>query len=809
MKSALLSLLVIFSFQSSLLRAQFTNRYPKVDGYGHHIYLEGYELPIVAAGVSEPAPSPDGRRLAFASRGWLWMLDLETRQARRITRGAGIDSSPVFSPDGLRIAFVRDDTTDTRILEIDPDSGQERILADSGTLDLHPAYSPDGGWLYFSSARAGSLDIWRIPLQGVEPAQRVTDGPGLEVRPQPAGDGRLVYLSKTRRGRDRLMLREPESGNERVLRNQAIASQTHPALGPGGRRVVAGWPGGDGYDLWLLDVNDTHTMIQLTHSQGLPLHPAWDARGERIYFCEADQQQVFRLKSVPVGGGQVDTVEVLEWDWGQPTRRLTVRTRVADKEGLAPVRLHAEDALGHPLIPDSGQVRFDSQSGLTYFYSPGHIELQVPLGPVAVSAVQGLATPPVSAVLDLQPQGRSQVDLTLVQVWDARQAGWYAGDHHFHLNYGGPYKLQPEHLLPMLRGEDMDVATPLLANLHNRFEDLEFWDWRRLDHPPLIAFGQEIRSHFLGHLGLIGVESVFWPWYWGPGYQVYQQDDRPNVQALVHARRQGGLAAYVHPVSNPDPLSQSGLGSVPVELVADAVTGALQALEVACLWSDERGTSQVWHHLLNIGRSVSPWAGTDAFPDFYRSMAVGTTRVYVRPEGDFHFDSYLEALRQGRSFVSNGPLIDFHLNESGPGEVLPQGGPTPFTLDVHSSLPFENLEILVNGQVAWSESGPDTPASRTFSGQIDLPQAGWVAVQAYGGNIGWPAMDSYPFAHTAPVWIGSRGSSDPQAASESAAQLLRLLEVARQRLKVGYQGTETPNLDARFDQARQYLESLR
>ncbi|HSR53110.1 MAG TPA: CehA/McbA family metallohydrolase [Acidobacteriota bacterium] len=834
MRRALLSLAVLIWGASSTLQAQFTNRYPKVDGYGHHIYLEGYELPVLGTGVLDPAVSPDGRRIAFGSRGWLWMLDLDSGRARRLTRGAGIDATPAFSPDGRRLAFVRDDTHDTRILEIDPDSGEERVLVDSGAIDLHPAYSPDGQWLYFSSAQAGDLDIWRLAPDDPSQRERVTEEAGLEVRPQPGPDGRLVYLSKNRGGRDRLMLRELESGNERVLKNQAIASQTHPALGPDGRRVVAGWPTGDPYDLWLLDVNDTHTQFQLTRDQELPLYPAWGPFGERIYFSEAGPDQVFHLKWVPVGGGRVEDVPVLDWDWGQPTRRIVIRTRLAGEQGLAAARLRVADGEGHPLIPDSGQVRFDSQNGVHYFYSSGRIELEVPLGALSVTAVQGLETPPVSAVLDLRAQGRNEIDVTLVRPWDPREAGWYAGDHHFHLNYGGPYRLQPEDLLPMLQGEQMDVATPLLANLHNRFEDLEFWGWKRLDRRPLIDFGQEIRSHFLGHLGVIGVESVFWPWSWGPGYQVYQRDDRPNAAALGHATSQGGLAAYVHPVSVRDPESRQGMGRVPVELTADAVNGDLDALEVACLWSDEIGTAKVWHHFLNVGSTVVPWAGTDAFPNFYRSMAVGTTRVYVRPQGDFNFKSYLSALREGRSFVTNGPLLDFRLEaedapsaDSGdgngsqdgsgegdmepvqPGDVLLRGGPAAFTLSVHTPLPFETIEILVNGQVAWSQDGPESASSRSYSGEIDLPQAGWVAVQARGGETLWPSMDSYPFAHTAPIWIGARGSTDPGAASASADQLLRILQVAHDRLRVGYQGTDIPNLEARFQQAREKLEQLR
>ena len=118
----------------------------------------------------------------------------------------------------------------------------------------------------------------------------------------------------------------------------------------------------------------------------------------------------------------------------------------------------------------------------------------------------------------------------LESVWDARGAGFLSGDHHFHLNYGGPFGLDPEDLPLMMRGENLDVATPLLANLHTRFEDQKFWGWEKGDDLPLIRFGQEVRSHFLGHVALLDTRTLFWPWIWGPGYQVYGSDDL----SLIH-----------------------------------------------------------------------------------------------------------------------------------------------------------------------------------------------------------------------------------------------------------------------------------
>jgi TolB protein len=269
------------------------------------------------------------------------------------------------------------------------------------------------------------------------------------------------------------------------------------------------------------------------------------------------------------------------------------------------------------------------------------------------------------------------------------------------------------------------------------------------------------------------------------------------------------LGIYVHPVTRPDPFaSDAGLASIPLEYAADVAHGAVDLIEVACLWSDELGTSDLWYRALNLGVPIAPEAGTDAMTDFGRTMAVGTTRVYVRPDGPFTYERYLAALKAGRSFVTTGPMLDFRVRDARPGDVLPRGGAAPFTLELHTAQPVERVEVLVNGVPAWRGAGVDSAGSRRFAGTVTLPAGGWIAARAVGpATTRWPAMDSYAFAHTAPVWIGRVGSTDAAAARAAARDLLRALDVAERRLVAGYEGTEIPALRAHFAAARRSLEA--
>ena len=796
---------------SLVVEAQWTNRYPKVAGYNHHVYLEGYELPTLGAGPTDPAASPDGRSLAIAARGWLWLLDLDTGEARRITKGSGVDSRPAWSPDGRRIAFVRDNGRDTSIVQIDVSSGAERVLVDTPAIDLDPAYSRDRTALLYSSGAAGDLDVWRLELSTGATA-RLTDQKGLELAPVPlAGDTAIAYVSKGQ-GPDAVTVLSLPEKTRRVVTESAIASQMRPAVHPDGRSLVVGLPNADAWDLWLVDVNGG-SAIRVAQGGGMPIMPAWSADGETIFFVEADRDRQFRLRRVDRSGGDLADVPVLAWHWGEPTARVQIKTRRAEKTSPMPSRVHVADRDGHPIVPASGQVWFDGQNGLVYFYSPGIVEVEVPAGDVHVLAAAGFSAPAVSARGSAASGQTTSLDLQFTPIWDAQAAGWYSGEHHFHLNYGGPYTLRPEHLVSMMQGEDLDVGTPLMANLHTRVNDLQWFDWRRLSSgAPLIAFGQEIRPHFLGHMGLIGISSPFWPWYWGPAYPVYGRDDRPNAAALAHARRQGGVNAYVHPVmsSSPFPGGDQPPTGLPLGLVPDAVLGDLDTLEIACLWSDELGTTEAWYRLLNVGAAIAPSAGTDVMTNFYRTMAVGTTRVYVKPEGRLTLDSYLAALRAGRSFVTTGPLLQFAVQGAEPGGIIQakSGGDVTWELTARSPLAFDTAEVLVNGVVAWSEKGLQAPGKRTWSGRIKAPAGGWIAARVRGGKVQWPAMDSYPFAHTAPVWFGTVGRTDREAARGAARELLRWLDVAEKQLVEGFSGAEIPQLRARFALARTKLEAI-
>jgi TolB protein len=91
---------------------------------------------------------------------------------------------------------------------------------------------------------------------------------------------------------------------------------------------------------------------------------------------------------------------------------------------------------------------------------------------------------------------------------------------------------------------------------------------------------------------------------------------------------------------------------------------------------------------------------------------------------------------------------------------------------------------------------------------VKAPAGGWIAARAHGGAVQWPAMDSYPFAHTGPAWFGRVGSTDREASRVAARELLQWMDVADKRLAEGFAGAEIPKLKGRFAEARRRLEAI-
>lgn len=792
------------------VQAQWTNHYQKLDDFGHHVYLEQHELPILAHGVTDPAPAPDGKQLAFASQGWIWLLNLETGVAEQLTDGPGVDSRPRWSPDGNQLAFVRDSGDNTAVVIRELSSGDEHII-DTPAIELDPEFSADGTYLYYTTGVSGSLELHRRHLQATtEDTLTLLRQVVRNVRPLPDRNS-IVYLHGVGAHR---VIRERNfiTGTDEIIHSETLTYHLTADTHPKEQLIVYSAPIDNDYHLWTMDVDDPRVKHRITNGSPYATTPAFSADGDHIYYVDLDENRQFNLMRIPTYGGTPVTVAINQWKYKTDTGRLSL-TIENEKKELATARISIKRADGHPVAYAGDATYFDPQTGRYYFYVEGNEMLNLPEGRYTLLAARG----PMSQVFERDIRIRSgqttDQSISLTTVWDASAAGYISADHHVHLNGDGHHRARHDHALRNMAGESLDQLAPMSWNRWERRIDQHIVGKESSEDGYTVQQGQEVRSHFHGHIGLLNVNTPFAPWFFGPYNPTLGDPDLTNGDVIAYADKHGAFPTYVHPIStDQDPLGNQEVGYIPLELVSDGVLSERMGIELVCAWTSPLGNAALWYRFLNIGKPVAAMSGTDGWIDFHRTPAVGTGRNYVRMEGEEpSVHNVVEAAAAGKSFLTTGPALLFEVGDGKrPGDVV-ASGTKDWTLTLASTNDIDVVEIIVNGEVAVQLEGIKAGDSKEYTGQIELPNGGWVSARAYAGeqkSDQWPTMHVRPFAHTSPVWIGEIGSTDPQSRSMAANDLIRAINAAEISARNAYGEVETPRLHARFDEARDLLRDM-
>ncbi|BCJ56871.1 VWA domain-containing protein [Micromonospora endophytica] len=129
--------------------------------------------------------------------GGLWLRRPGTTPVR-LVGGPGTVAHPALSPDGRRVAFTSDRAGNADIWTIGTDGSGLRRLTDHPAEDSWPTWSPDGTRIAFASTRADLAgDLWVMPAAGGAPT-RITDGPAADSQPAWSPQGRRIAFTTTR-----------------------------------------------------------------------------------------------------------------------------------------------------------------------------------------------------------------------------------------------------------------------------------------------------------------------------------------------------------------------------------------------------------------------------------------------------------------------------------------------------------------------------------------------------------------------------------------------------------------------------------
>jgi hypothetical protein len=291
-----------------------------------------------------------------------------------------------------------------------------------------------------------------------------------------------------------------------------------------------------------------------------------------------------------------------------------------------------------------------------------------------------------------------------------------------------------------------------------------------------------------------------------------------DVYDMAHA--QGALVGAAHPFDEmPDPFANPPQ-KITDELPVDVALGKLDYMEIVG-FSDHRSTAAVWYRLLNLGFRIPAGAGTDAMAN-YASLRgpVGMNRLYALvPEWPLSPQVWFDALMKGRTFATNGPLLDFSLGGQEVGGELKFGAgqpEVPFRLKMRSIVPVDHLEIVCNGTVVKRLVGADavaTGASRDavdVSGTIPLKESGWCLLRASSDKAEYPVLDKYVYATTSPIYVtvGGKKARSPEDARYFVAWIERTMEITG-RYPDWNSAAEKTYVMGRLGQAKQVFEGLR
>jgi TolB protein len=785
---------------------------PQIDEPHPYYYRELY-LPQLTSGPSSLTWGPDSNELIYSMAGSLWRQKLDSETATQLTDGGGYDYQPDWSPDGKSVVYVSYQKDAMELWLLDLSTGKSAQLTSAGAVNVEPRWSPDGkkiAWVSTQYNRRFHVFMAEVKNGALENVARLTgetksslpryyySAYDMEINPVWTHDGKEILFVSNRghiHGTGGFWRMKAEPGAEaREIHYEETNWKARPDFSPDGSRMVySSYLGRQWHNLWLMPAKGGDAF-PISYGDWDETNPRWSPDGNKVAFI-SNQSGRTEIGWQSVHDGERNSLKIGDRKYIRPRTVLWITTD-------DPVRISVTDQAGYFYAPEDSWIFADDGFDRKkrpfedhYFYSAseGPTELDVPIGDYFVEVSRGLNYRQVREKVAVSSEHSNFGHGVLAPLeFDPDSAGrWLACDLHAHMNYGGTYRTSLAKLTEISEAEGLQVVNELTVNKEQRFPDVPFVDFGKptVNDPDLLVVqGQEFHTSYWGHRGILRLKDHLLL----PGYAGYPNTAAAslypmNADVYDMAHAQGALVGAVHPFDAvPDPFAKPAQ-RITDELPVDVALGKLDYMEIVG-FSDHKSTAEVWYKLLNLGFKLPAGAGTDATTNYAAPIRgqVGFDRVYVwTPVWPANIDTWLDELKKGRTFATNGPLIEFKLGGEMVGSELKFSAPqssVPFTAKLRSIVPVDHLEIVCNGKVVKTLATDSAKESTDITGTLPLQESGWCALRAWSEKAEYPVMDNYSYATTSPVYVtmaGKRAYSRKDA-EYFAAWIDRTIEITSQ-----------------------------
>jgi hypothetical protein len=442
--------------------------------------------------------------------------------------------------------------------------------------------------------------------------------------------------------------------------------------------------------------------------------PLWDRRqflrdaGAAVWLSEHAQT----ARAAPDGNAVL--CKIVDQQSGRP---VTARLRLTDAHGNDVV------PAGHPseLAPDAqqGDVRFQSKR---FAYVDGNFRVDPRALPLRYQVIKGYEFVIAEGRISADELRDAGFTISLAKWSSLAGQGWYSGDIHIH-------HISPKTCRLEMDAEDLDVANILTSDF--TFDQSEFEGRlnRYSSGRRLIYVNQEFRNDHLGHMCLLNLKKLIEP------VKTMQPYEYPlHLRACDETHAQGGYVSWAHfpswpGVESPLDVAMEKLDGLEILSVLDPGDFPVFMQKIVPELEANNGL-RLWYRYLNCGFRLTATAGTDKMTTF---VTVGANRVFARVEGDFTYQNWINALKDGRTFVTNSPVLGFTVNGHDPGATLRIDSKKDKIARVQavaeSQLPYDRLEIVANGTVV----AQATPSGKRHRAEIHLEypiqQSCWLAAR--------------------------------------------------------------------------------